>query len=142
MWSRLTNRAKKQAVWFINTELDPQLDTLNIAVSTAGGQLVYMPPGGLSDLPYGRLKGRPVIPIEQCSALGDLGDIILCDLSQYLLATKGGVQTAESMHVQFLTDQMTFRFIMRVDGQTARNSPMTPYKGSNTVSAFVTLQAR
>ena len=43
-----------------------------------------MPPGGLSGQPYGTLLGRPVIPIEQCSTLGTVGDIILADLKQFI----------------------------------------------------------
>jgi len=92
----------------------------------------------------GTLKGRPVIPIEQASAIGDLGDISLVDMNQYLLADKNSVQTASSMHVMFNYDEMVFRVIYRVDGQPAFNSPLTPYKGTSgrTLGAFVTLQAR
>jgi hypothetical protein len=59
----------------------------------------YLPPGGLSASPYGTLKGRPVVPIEACAAIGDLGDIIFADLSQYWALTKsGGIQTDTSIH--------------------------------------------
>jgi len=134
--------SRLNSVWLINQEIEPQLDTLAVPVGT-GGFPVYMPPGGIADAPYGRLKGRPVIAIEQCQALGDAGDIILADFSQYMIADKGGVQSASSMHVLFTTDEMTFRFIYRVDGQPLWNSALTPYKGtSNTLSPFVTLGAR
>lgn len=141
MWARAYASGWANSIWLINQEIMPQLDNLSVAVGT-GGQLVYMPPGGLSDAPYGRLKGRPVIAIEQTSALGDVGDIILGDFSQYLLIDKGGVQTASSMHVQFLTDEMVFRFIYRIDGQSTWNAPLTPYKGAGTLSPFVTLGNR
>jgi HK97 family phage major capsid protein len=88
--------------------------------------------------------GRPVIPIEHCSALGDLGDILLADMSQYYLATKGGVQMASSIHVQFLTDETVFRFVYRVDGQPSWNVALTPHLSTagQTLSPFVTLAAR
>jgi hypothetical protein len=34
-----------------------------------------------------------------------------------VLADKGGVQAATSMHVAFLTDEMVFRITYRVDGE-------------------------
>ena len=107
-----------------------------------GGQLLYMPAGGLSTSGYGTLFGRPVIPIEQCSALGDKGDIILADLGQYMMIDKGGIQAASSMHVKFIYDEMTYRVTYRCDGQPLWGAPLTPYKGSNTLSSFVTLAER
>ena len=102
-----------------------------------------MPAGGLSDLPYGKIYTRPVLPIEQCATLGTVGDIILADLSQYLLIEKGGIKTASSIHVQFLTDETAFRFVYRVNGQPVWNSALTPFKGtSNTLSPFVALATR
>jgi HK97 family phage major capsid protein len=142
MWSRCYSRSRLNSVWFINQDIEPQLFTLAIAVGTGGGT-VYMPPGGLSAQPYGTLFGRPVIPIEQCQTLGDKGDIILTDLSQYILIDKGGIQSASSIHVRFVNDESVFRFVYRVDGQPIWHSALTPFTGSaNTVSPFVTLDAR
>jgi HK97 family phage major capsid protein len=137
MWSRCWGRSRANAVWYINQELEPYLYTLQV-----GDKPVYIPAGGLSEKPYGTLFGRPVVPIEQCSAAGTVGDIILGDLSQYLLIDKGGINSASSIHVRFLYDESVFRFIYRVDGQPIWNKPITPYKGSSTLSPFVTLAAR
>ena len=71
-----------------------------------------------------------------------MGDIGLFDLSRYLIADKGPIQTAASIHVKFLTDEMAFRWVLRVDGQPIPNSPITPYKGAQTLSPFVALQTR
>lgn len=142
MWSRLWVRSRQNAVWFINQDVEPQLTLMNVAVSTAGGQLVYMPPGGLSAAPYGTLFGRPVIPVEYCESVGTEGDVILADFSQYALADKGGAQQMSSIHVAFTTDETAFRIMYRVDGQPLWHSPLTPYKGSNTKSPFVTLATR
>ena len=99
--------------------------------------------GGVSQAPYASLFGRPVVPIEQCATLGDQGDIIFADLSNYILIDKGGIQSAMSIHVKFIYDESVFRFVYRVDGQPALASPITPYKGTaNTLSPFVTLAAR
>ena len=107
-----------------------------------GDKPVYIPAGGLSEKPYGTLFGRPVVPIEQCSAAGEVGDIILADIGQYLLIDKGGIKSASSIHVRFLYDENVFRFIYRVDGKPIWTKPLTPYKGSATVSPFVTLAKR
>lgn len=137
MWNRLWSRSRQNAVWYINQEIEPLLYTLKI-----GDTPVYVPAGGLSAKPYGALFGRPVIPLEQCSAPGEEGDIILADVGQYLLIDKGGVKAASSIHVRFLYDENVFRFIYRADGRPIWNKPLTPYKGTATVSPFVTLAKR
>lgn len=137
MWNRLWSRSRGNAVWYINQELEPYLYTL-----TVGDKPVYIPAGGLSQKPYGTLFGRPVVPLEQCGAAGEVGDIILADVGQYLLIDKGGMKAASSIHVRFLYDENVFRFIYRVDGKPIWNKPLTPYKGSASVSPFVTLAKR
>lgn len=141
MWSRMPARFRVGAEWYINQEVEPQLDSMSLSVGT-GGVPVYMPPGGIADTPYARLKGRPVVPIEQASALGDLGDIMLANFSQYIIIEKGGVDAQQSIHVRFVYDEMCFRFMWRMNGQPKDKSALTPYKGSNTLSPFVALAAR
>lgn len=142
MWSQCWIRSRKNAVWTINQEIEPQLFQLNQPVSTAGGQVVFMPPGGVSDAPYATLFGRPIIPTEYNAALGTEGDIALVDFSQYQLVDKGGINAQTSMHVAFLTDEMVFRITYRVDGRPMWYAPLTPFKGSTAKSPFVTLQSR
>lgn len=141
MWQASWGRSRNNMVWLYNQDCESQLAALNGAVGT-GGELVYMPPGGLSEAPYARLKGRPIIPIEYASALGTPGDISLVDLSQYMLVDKGGVQMATSMHVSFNTDEMVFRITYRVDGKPMWSAPLAPFKGSTTRSPFIALAAR
>jgi len=143
MWARLWNGSRGRSTWLINQECLPQLEQLSLPVGT-GGIPVYLPPGGISGAPYGTMKGRPVMEIEQASALGDAGDISLVDLGEYVLIDKGGVQAAQSLHVLFTTNEMAFRWVYRVNGQPAWASVLTPYKATagNTVSPFVTLGAR
>jgi HK97 family phage major capsid protein len=141
MWARMWSRSRANAVWFINQDIEPQLLALEFPVGT-GGMPAYMPPGGLSQSPYGTLLGRPIIPVEYASTLGTVGDIILADLTQYVMIDKGGIQAAESMHVQFLTDQMAYRWTYRLDGQPAWRTTLTPANGSATLAPFVTLATR
>src|SRR3972149_10726062 len=97
--------------------------------------VTYRPDGTLT------VFGKAVVETEFNEALGTEGDIVLANFSDYLFWEKGAVEAAMSIHVQFLTDQTAFRFIARYDGQTALASAITPYKGTNTQSPFVTLSA-
>ena len=143
MWARMVPACKPNSVWLINSEVQTQLPKLTVNVGT-GGSVVYMPAGGLSSLPYGTLYGRPVLEIEQASALGDVGDISLVDLSQYYLARKRSIQAASSIHVKFVEEETALRWSLRVDGQPAWKSALTPYKAKagNTISPFIALAAR
>lgn len=142
MWSRLHTRARSGSVWYINQEIEPQLTTMSIAVGT-GGQLIYMPPGGLSGAQYGTLYGRPVVPIEYCEALGTEGDIILANLGYYATGVKSsGIRSDASIHLRFDYAETAFRFMFEVDGQPWLASALTPYKGSNTLSTHVSLETR
>lgn len=141
MWARLHVRSRGRAVWFYNQDVEPQLDMLAMAVGTGAMEprfVTYGPDGVL------RIKGRPAVAIEQAETLGTVGDVMLLDLFQYVLITKGGIQADESMHVRFLYNERTFRWIYRINGAPKWISALTPYKGgaTKTVSPFVVLQTR
>lgn len=141
MKSRLSAASYARSVWIANPEVQVQLPQMNISSGTAG-VLVYMPPNGLVEKGYETLFGRPIKFIEQCAALGTVGDFMLVDFDQYLIAEKGGMEVDSSMHVQFLYDEMVFRIKKRIDGQPVWNSALTPYKGSNSTSPYVALATR
>ncbi len=141
MWGRMWARSRRNAVWLLNQDVEAQLMLMDFPIGT-GGVSVFLPPGGLSATPYSTLLGRPVLPVEYASTLGTVGDVILFDPTQYLMIDKGGVKAEESMHVAFLTDQMTYRWTYRVDGQLGWRSALTPANGTNTLSPVVTLDTR
>jgi len=136
MWQRMLPRFRSNAVWFINSEVEPQLDQIYFTGTTSvlSPYVTYTPEGVM------KIKGRPVVVTEFNPALNAAGDILLADFSQYLYWDKTA-QAATSMHVAFTTDEQAFRITYRCDGQTVDSSPITPYKGTNTQSAFVTLGA-
>lgn len=140
MWARLWSRSRGNAVWLINQDIEPELDELAITVGTVGALeprfINYGPEGAL------RIKGRPVVPIEQAATLGTVGDIILADLSQYVLIDKGEVEAAESIHVRFIYGENTYRFMYRVNGMPYWISAITPANGSNTLSPYIVLATR
>lgn len=139
MWARLPARAKKNAVWLINVDCEPQLDQL-AHIETEGilqPRFVNYGPNGILTI-----KGRPVIQVEYSETLGTQGDIALVDLKQYRLIKKGGVRQATSIHVRFTQGENTYRATYRVDGQPVPRSAITPFKGANTLSPFVVLDTR
>ena len=139
MWSRLDARSKANAAWFINTDTNPQLDAIGLAVGTGALEPRFISYG---DDGVMRIKGKPVYETEFNATLGTQGDIMLANMQEYLYWEKGGLQAASSIHVQFTTDETVFRFIYRVDGKPSIASPLTPYKGTNTVGPFVVLDTR
>ena len=142
MWGRLYAPYRANAAWLVNQDVETQLGLMSFKNTDAAGP-AYMPPGGLNDSPYGRLKGRPVIATEACETVGDLGDIILTDLSQYRTIMKvGGVKSDVSIHLWFDTGETAFRFVLRVAGQPKLSAPIARRSGSNTLSSMVTLAAR
>jgi HK97 family phage major capsid protein len=141
MWSRMWARSRMNAVWYINQDCEPELATMAQVIGTSGVP-VYLPANGVSGMPYNTLFGRPVIPIEQAKTVGDKGDILLVDPSQYRIIEKGGIRADSSIHVKFLSDQMAYRFIYRVGGDPIWDSAITPANSSNTLSPYVNLAAR
>ena len=125
-----------KAEWYLNSELLPSLSLLKI-----GDTPIYLPGGSLANAPHGTLLGKPINFIEQAAAPGQVGSILLGDMSEYLLIDKSGINSQSSIHVRFLYDETAFRFIYRVDGQPSCNSTKAPYKGSISKSPFVTLGA-
>lgn len=141
MYTRATEKTKRQGIWVINGDAEAQLMQMQFP-GTGTAVPAYLPPGGLSATPYGTLLGRPVVPVEAAAALGDVGDISFVDLSQYMSVIKaGGMRQDVSIHLYFDYDITAFRFVMRVGGQPWWNAPITRLNGLSR-SPFVTLAAR
>lgn len=144
MWGRLPIQSRRTAVWLMHPDVEAQLPLMSLA-----NQPVYMPAGGVSGAMYGSLWGRPVIPHQVAETIGDVGDVMLVDLNQYLTVTKtgggrdaNGLRTDVSIHLWFDQDMVAFRFTMRVAGQPWWAAAISQRDGSNTQSPFVVLAAR
>lgn len=144
MWSGSMN--KGSPVWLANQNILTDLFTLNIPIGTAGAlaNLYQMPIGNspTAGSAYGTILGRPLYVIEQAQSLGTEGDLMFFDPQQYLVIEKGGLAAASSIHLYFLTDQTAFRFVFRCNGEPLWHSTLTPFKGSDTISPYVTLATR
>lgn len=148
MIARLPPGSFNGAVWLATPDLLPSLFTL-----TLGNYPIYLPIGvqvpGIQGAPLqqngavGTLMGRPLYPSQHVGAFTSQGDLSLVNLSWYrTITSKGGMQTATSMHLYFDADATAFRLTFRVDGQPKIANPIAQAKGSKTLSPFIQLQAR
>lgn len=150
MWARTYARSRQSAVWFYEQSVEPYLWSLALegrygsASTSADAIPLYMPAGTVMNQgEYPTLFGRPAIPVEYCKALGTAGDIVVADLSQYLFAvSRSGMKQATSMHVRFIYDELAFKVTWRVDGRPWWQAALTPYSAGDTLSPFVTVDAR
>lgn len=135
MAQRLLPRSWETAVWLVNPGA---IDELLEATAPAANQATVL------DLSNRMLWGAPFIPTEKCQAMGTQGDIALCDFGHghYVIGDRKMRITA-SRHVPgsygFTTDETFWKIVLRVDGQPLMTSAITPYRGANTLSAFIVL---
>ena len=142
MWARLYPGGRANSTWLMNADTIPELYKISLAVGTGGAGAFLPSNAGATTKPNDTLFGRPILYTEQNPTLGDKGDVILADLSQWIAIEKGGIQSASSIHVAFTADETVFRFVFRVDGQSLWSAAVSPFKGSDSVSPFVTLDER
>lgn len=147
MYARMHAVRRGNAVWLINQDIEPQLWNLT-QEGTSTSTPVFLPAGagtfgGAAGAPLATLLGRPILPTEHCQTLGDVGDIILVDLSAYATGTRGGgVRASTSIHLRFDFAETAFRFMFEVDGKPWLLSALTPANSANTLSTHVALAAR
>lgn len=143
MMARLNPASIPTAVWLANISCLPQLLKMSVPIQNiaatenvggSGAGLIYDPSTR-------KLLGLQVLFNEYSEALGDEGDLALCDLNEYLVIDRAA-ESASSIHVRFDYGETAFRFVYRVDGLPAQKTALTPYKGTATTSPFITLQAR
>jgi hypothetical protein len=80
---------------------------------------------------------------ELCSPLGDAGDIVVGDLSEYALLVRKGARIEHSDQVGFESDISHWRLSARIGGQPLNSEPIQPRGvGEPTLSPFVYLADR
>ena len=126
---------KPSTIWISSISNIPQLMKIGIKLGTAG---FYVP---IFVQETGRyfILGKECLFSEHASLLGEEGNLMLADLSQYALAIKSGIRIESSRENKFTTDMSTFRAVIRFAGQPLINSALTLADGSTTVSPFIQL---
>ncbi len=140
MVDRLLNPKLDSTMFLVHPNVPKELRTAHLAL-TNSDKPIYAEPGAFgSDQRY--LAGYPVVISQNCKALGDLGDIVLVDLSGYAFFTKSGMRSSVSAHVEFLKDQQVFKWTIRAAGMPLINNAIKDRHGSTTRSPFIALEAR
>lgn len=140
MYARLHPECLRNAVWVCNPKCLTELLQMNLLGGSLG--VSFQPALEGSGTAGYSLLGRPVILSEKMNTLGDLGDIMLVDFSQYITGIlRDGMRLDRSQHVKFTTDETVWRLIVRADGQGTWKQAFTP-KNGDSLSWCVTLEAR
>ena len=136
-FSRMYPAGRQRAVWLANDTTIPQLLSLSIAVGTGGSHIPVMTESG------GEFKilGRPVIFTSHMPTLGDADDIMFVDLSQYAIGIRRDLRVEKSNIPGWRYDLMSYRALVRFDGQGMWDKAITPANGA-TLSWCVGLGAR
>jgi len=136
MMSRMYAGSFQNSVWIAHQSTIPQLLTLEV-----GAGNTHVPVLKESDGKFSILT-RPVIFTEKTEVLGDQGDILLADFSQYAIGLREDLRIEFSPHLYFATDEIAARLISRNDACPLWGEALTLEDGSTTVSPFVTLAER
>lgn len=138
MWSSMYGACRKNAIWIFHDSLIPSLLSMAV-VAGLGGSAAWSPANG--EAPFLTLLGRPVVFSQFASKLGDEGDAILVDLSQYAFGIRLEGMFETSNAPSWHTGEYSFRLITRVDGRPLWDRAIVDAQGESR-SWCVTLAAR
>ena len=141
MRNGLISTSRRNAIWTMHPDVMAELPEMYLA-GTHTDKFIYMPEDGIYSTGYDRLFGREIIESDYCSALGTKGDVLYWSPFEYLEITKGGIETAASIHVAFDTAQMAFRAISYANGMCKYDQGITLVNSSTARASYVTLATR
>jgi len=146
MVGRLAPSSFGNSVWMVHPTAVPKLFTMAYTTTNIAGteNVSGVAAAAVTQDAAGNLRifGRPVFITDSCSALSAAGDVILADLSRYVVGLRADATMIRDNSVYFGSDEIAFRLTLRLDGQPQDAAAMKLRDGTNTVSPFVTLQAR
>ena len=141
MRNALISTSRRNAIWTMHPDVMAELPEMYLAGAHTD-KFIYMPEDGIYSVGYDRLFGREIIESDYCSALGTKGDVLYWNPFEYLEITKGGIETAASIHVAFDTAQMAFRAISYANGMCKYDQGITLVNSSVARASYVTLATR
>ena len=132
MFSKLYKHSGGRPVWVVNHAALPELMTMQ----DEGNNLVWQP--SAREGVAGQLFGYPVVMSEKNPTLGDTGDIMLADFSQYAIALSRDIYLDKNNAPGWYKDYTSYRCIVRVDGSPTWSQAFTTRNGGS-LSWAVTL---
>jgi HK97 family phage major capsid protein len=137
MFARMYPAGLQRAIWLANSTVIPQLLTLSLSVGTGGAPI----PAMSENNGQFRILTRPVLFTSHMPKLGDADDIMFVDLTQYAIAIRRDLKLEKSNIPGWTKDLMSYRALLRFDGQGTWNAPITPRNG-DTISWCVSMGER
>jgi len=122
-----------RGVWVMHQTVLPQL----YQMKDSNSNNIWLP--NAAQAGPGMLLGMPIFFTEKLPALGDKGDVLLCDFGYYIVGDRQLTTVATSSHERFRRNQTTFRVTSFIDGQPWIDDVITLNDGSTEVSPFVGL---
>lgn len=128
-----------QAVWLANMDAMNDIESLHIVGDSSAGILKMTGDSMINGEFVQTIKGRPLYYTEYMPSIASASCLLLANFSQYLEGVYQAPRSAESVHVRFDTHERVFKYWLRNDGRPWWTTTLTPKRGSNTLSPFVTL---
>lgn len=119
-------------VWIMNRTVVEKL-----VVMLDSSNVVFIP-NARETVPM-TLFGIPIVLTHITPTVGTVGDVLLCDLSAYVVGDRNVTDIDSSKDFLFTSNQVTWRFSQRVDGKPWLNNVITLSDATTTVSPFVAL---
>jgi len=136
MFWQVLRRNGTTPIWVISPSGLDQL--LALADPGAAGTMIFQP-SAREGMPM-TLMGNPLLINERSPALGSVGDLMLLNLSYYLIKDGSGPYVAASPHVHFTSNRTCIKIFWNVDGDSWLQDKF-PLEGDSTnfLSPFVLL---
>lgn len=134
MLAKLLPESVAGAVFVANQSLLPQIATLQ----DGGGRYIFIQGDATKGIPS-TLAGIPIQFTGKIPTLGKLGDLMLLDLTYYLIKDGSGPFIAASEHVLFRQNKTVIKVFWNVDGQPWVVEPLTLEDNETKVTPYVVL---
>ena len=141
MWAALPVNSRRRAIWIAHENVEAQLSTVLPPGLSPSQAAIYMPQGTAGTEDWPRLKGRPLVVVEQANPVGTPGDLLLIDPTTYAVAAMDS-RLDISAEVDWTSDQVLLRLIWRVDGRPLYTSAITSFSDVTLRSPYIALAQR
>lgn len=133
MWLKLHPAFRKSAFWVCS----PGAENKMLQIKDGGNTVLWFPNGSVATT-FNTLLNRPVYVSEKLPNVGTKGDLMLIAGDAYALGIRKDVTFDSTPYFRFKDDVISMRCILRLDGATLLDAPIT-MKNGQTASAYVVL---
>ncbi|WP_301171038.1 phage major capsid protein [Brevibacillus nitrificans] len=134
MLAYLLPDSASSSIWVANQSIMPDL----VKLKDPAGNYIFIQGNATKGIPA-TLMGIPIRFTGKTPAKGQKGDLVLVDLSYYLIKDGSGPYIAASEHVYFKQNKTVIKAFWNVDGKPWVISPLTLEDGVTKVSPYVVL---